>query len=141
LKFFKISRCCEGDSLISLLSRDMLSTNKTLEKWDFDYWYIIILFINSPFFSLINILWLYVKPAAYESNLLANRLAWQLAQKVSILSCADSFREDWTTRARGLQENIYRFRNFSPREEKISAYADVVSLVLSCLNQLANEKP
>jgi hypothetical protein len=28
-----------GPSLISSLSRDMLSTNKTLEKGDFDYWY------------------------------------------------------------------------------------------------------
>jgi hypothetical protein len=27
------------------------------------------------------------------------------------------------------------------RKEKISTSADVVSLVLSCLNQLANEKP
>jgi hypothetical protein len=33
-----LSRCCEEDSLISSLSRDMLSTNKTLEKGDFDYW-------------------------------------------------------------------------------------------------------
>ena len=32
-----LSRCCEGDSLISSLSHDMLSTNKTLEKCDFDY--------------------------------------------------------------------------------------------------------
>jgi hypothetical protein len=36
-----LSRCCEGDSLISSLSRDMLSTNKTLEKGDFDYWYLV----------------------------------------------------------------------------------------------------
>jgi hypothetical protein len=44
-------------------------------------------------------------------------------------SCADSFREDLTSP--GLEENV----------EKISTSADVVSLVLSCLHQLANEKP
>jgi hypothetical protein len=37
LTIISLSRCCEGDSLISSLSRDMLSTNKTLEKCDFDY--------------------------------------------------------------------------------------------------------
>jgi hypothetical protein len=42
-----------------------------------------------------------------------------------LLSCADSFREDLTSR--GLEENIYRVLYFSPREEKISASADVVS--------------
>jgi hypothetical protein len=31
--------------------------------------------------------------------------------------------------------------SFSPREEKISASADVASKVLSCLHQLANDKP
>ena len=41
-----LSRCCEEDSLISSLTRDMLSTNKTQEKSDFGYWYIINIFVE-----------------------------------------------------------------------------------------------
>ena len=37
-----LARWCEGDSLISTISRDRLSTNETHEKENFDDWYIII---------------------------------------------------------------------------------------------------
>jgi hypothetical protein len=54
--------------------------------------------------------------------------------------CADSSREDLTSQ--GLEENnIYRVWYCLPHEEKILTSADVASLLLSCLNQLANEKP
>jgi hypothetical protein len=36
-RIVSLSRCCEGNSRISSLSRDIISTNKTLEKCDFDY--------------------------------------------------------------------------------------------------------
>ena len=39
------TRRCEGDSLISSVSRDTLSTNETHEKKNFDDWYIIKHFI------------------------------------------------------------------------------------------------
>ena len=75
-----------------------------------------------------------LKPAAHKSN-----FAELTASRGSkFLLCADSFREDLTSP--GLEENIYRVLYFSPREEKIStSTADVASLVLSCLNQLASE--
>ena len=37
-----LSYLCEGDSLISSISRDTLFTNETHEKLSFDYWYRII---------------------------------------------------------------------------------------------------
>ena len=40
-------RWCEGDSLISSISRDTLSTNETNEKENFDDWYIITTFVVS----------------------------------------------------------------------------------------------
>jgi hypothetical protein len=49
-----------------------------------------------------------------------------------VVSCADSFREDLTSR--GLEKNIYRVWYFSPREKNISTSADVAPLVLSRLN-------
>ena len=47
-----------------------------------------------------------VKPAAHESNLLLKLTSSRGSYHSKFLSCADSFREDLTSR--GLEENIYR---------------------------------
>ena len=41
-----LARLCEGDSLLSSISRDTLSANETREKENFDDWYIMTLFIH-----------------------------------------------------------------------------------------------
>jgi hypothetical protein len=70
----------------------------------------------------------------------ANRLAWQLAQQVSLDRVRIVFVRIWPLEALRKISIVFEWY-FSPREEKISTSADVASLVLSCLNQLANDKP